>query len=100
MHYLDMYHRYHPSSNHIKSKQDLIHFLIWTFSWILPTTVRAACFCKDHYPIFKELNNSSSTGCTLKFFSQPYEDILINDKTVVMRKSLILKRCLKLKFQI
>ena len=35
-----------------------------------PTTkVRAVCFCKDRYEIFKELNSSSSTGCTLKFFS-------------------------------
>lgn len=54
-----------------------------------PTTkVQAVHFCKDRYPIFKELNNSSSTGCILKFFSQPYEDILINDKTIVKRKSL------------
>ena len=38
------------------------------------TKVRGVCFCKDRYPIFKELNNSSSTGCTLKTSSQPYED--------------------------
>ena len=50
------------------------------------TKVRVVCFYKDQYSIFKELNNSSSTGCTLKFFSRPYAVILINDKTVVMRK--------------
>ena len=38
------------------------------------TKVRGVCFCKDRYPVFKELNNSSSTGCTLKTSSQPYED--------------------------
>ena len=43
---------------------------------------------KDRYPIFKELNNSLSTGCTLTFFSQPYENILINDKPIITRKSL------------
>ena len=53
-----------------------------------PTTkVRVVCFCKDQYLIFKELNNSSSTGCILKFCSRPYAVILINDKTVVVRKS-------------
>ena len=52
------------------------------------TKVWAVCFCKDQYKIFKELNSNSSTGCTLKFFRQPYEDIVINDKTVVQRKSL------------
>ena len=45
------------------------------------TKVRVVYFCKDRYPSFKELNNSSSTGCTLKFFSQPCDYILINDKT-------------------
>ena len=50
--------------------------------------VRAVCFCKDRYPIFKGKNNSSSTACKLKFFSQPHEEILINDKTVVIRESL------------
>ena len=50
------------------------------------TKVRVLCFCKDQYSIYKELNNSSSTGCTLKFFSRPYAVIFINDKTVVMRK--------------
>ena len=44
--------------------------------------------CKEWYPILKELNNSSSTGCTLKFFSQSYEDILTDDKTIGTRKSL------------
>ena len=41
------------------------------------TKVRAAWFCKDRYPIFKEL----STDWTMKCFSQPYGDILINYKT-------------------
>ena len=54
----------------------------------LTTKVWAICFCKDRYPIFKELNSSSSTGYTLKFFSQPYEDILINGNSVVQKKSL------------
>ena len=46
--------------------------------------VRVVCFCKSQYPIFKEPNNSSSNRFTLKFFSEPYEDILINHKTVVV----------------
>ena len=53
-----------------------------------PTTkIRAVCFCK----------NSSSTGCTLKFFIQPYEDILMNDNTVVQRKKLNFEKSSEIK---
>ena len=63
-----------------------------------PTTkVRAAWFCKNRCPIFKELNSRLSTGCTLKFFSQTYEDILINDKTVVYRKNLNFEKSSEIK---
>ena len=63
-----------------------------------PTTkVRAVCFCKYRHPIFKELNSSSSTGGTMKLFSQPYGDILINDKTVVLRKSLNFEKSSEIK---
>ena len=53
-----------------------------------PTTkIRAVCFCK----------NISSTGCTLKFFIQPYEDILMNDNTVVQRKNLNFEKLSEIK---
>ena len=45
-----------------------------------------------------KLSNSSSTGCALKFFSQSYEDILINDKAVVTRKSLNFEKSFEIKF--
>ena len=44
-----------------------------------------------------KLSNSSGTGCTLKFFSQSYEDILINDKAVVTRKSLNFEKSFEIK---
>ena len=63
-----------------------------------PTTkVWAVCFCKDWYPIFKELTNSSSTGYRLKFFKQPYEYILINDETLVQKKSLNFEKLSEIK---
>ena len=44
-----------------------------------------------------KMSNSSSTGCTLKFFSQSYENILINDKAVVTRKSLNFEKSFEIK---
>ena len=61
------------------------------------TKGQAACFCKDRYSIFQELNSSSSTGCTLKFFSQLYEDISINDKIAIQRKSLNFEKSSEIK---
>ena len=61
------------------------------------TKVPAVSFCRDWYPVFKELSNSSRTNCTLKFFSQSFEENLINDKTVVMRKTLNFKKPLEIK---
>ena len=42
------------------------------------------CFSKDRYRVFKELNDSAATGCTIKCYRQPQIVILINDKSSII----------------
>ena len=46
---------------------------------------RAVCFSKDLYPIFDEVNNSTTTGIILKRAKHSNDDILITDFTQIKK---------------
>ena len=59
--------------------------------------VCGACFAKECYPVFKELNDSA-TGCTMKYSRQPQEDILINDMPFIIKTSLDVEQSSDIKY--
>lgn len=55
--------------------------------------IRAVCFSKDRYPIFKELNDSSSSGCMIKRFTKSDEDVMIDDQSTISKIDLSFDKC-------